>query len=167
MIRKSHVKSFFTLLMPLALLLVACTQPSPPLRNAEAENVANERELELLRIDLVGPIWALVRIHWMGGGATVPSQPEWYTLKFSADGQVQVRADCNRGHGTWTSAGRHKLQLGPLALTRAFCGDDPVNQRFLKDLAEVRSVEFTDEQMHLATRFDGVVLEFEQFEDGE
>jgi heat shock protein HslJ len=145
----------------------ACSSPSPPLRNPEAEQVAHERELELMRIKLVGPTWGLVQIHWMGGGATVPSQPEWYTLQFSDDGQVQVRADCNRGHGAWTTTGRGKLQLGPLAVTRAFCGDDPVNQRFLPDLEKVRSVEFTETRMRLIAPVDDVVLEFEPLSAGD
>jgi hypothetical protein len=28
---------------------------------------------------------------------------------------------CNRGRGTWKSAGPNQLQFGPLALTRAMC----------------------------------------------
>jgi heat shock protein HslJ len=129
--------------------------------------VAHERELELMRIHLVGPTWGLVQIHWLGGGASVPSQPDWFTLKFSDEGQVQVRADCNQGHGTWSSTGRDGLRFGPLAVTRAFCGDDPVNQRFLRDLAEVHSATFTEEQMHLTTRVDDAVLVFEPLQDGD
>jgi len=150
-----------------AMLVGACSTPSPPLRDAEAAQVASERERELLAVQLVGPTWALVRIQSMGGEVYVPSQPGDFTLRFTADGQVDVRADCNRGHGSWTGDGRSGLTFGPLATTRAYCGDESLDARFLSDLAHVRSVVFTEERMHLATMADGAILEFEALEAGE
>lgn len=166
--RGPRARSFCSGLSIASFLIAACTSPSPPLRNAEAARVATERDLELLEVDLVGPTWGLVRISWFGGNATSPSEPEWFTLQFSRDGQVQVRADCNRGHGAWTSEGRRQLQLGPLALTRAHCGDDPVNRRFVGDLEKVRTVGFTDEgHMLLRAPSEDVTLEFEPLAAGE
>lgn len=149
------------------LVLAACRAPAPPLRDAEAAQVAAERELELLEVRLVGPTWALVRIRSMDDRVYVPSQRDAFTLRFTADGRVAVRADCNRGHGSWTSGGRHSLQLGPLATTRAYCGDESLDARFLRDLAHVRSVVFEGERMHLATMADGAILELEPIEAGD
>ena len=32
-----------------------------------------------------------------------------------------ARLDCNRGRGTWKTGGTDRLELGPLAITRAMC----------------------------------------------
>jgi len=68
---------------------------------------------------LGGTSWQLVKFR--GGDDTVlmPDDKAKYTIAFAADGSVNVRFDCNRGRGTWTSPGPNQLQFGPLALTRA------------------------------------------------
>ena len=66
----------------------------------------------------------------------VPDAPERYTLEFQPGGRVDVRADCNRGTGTYQLNGR-SLRFGPLALTRAMCAPGSRDVDFLRDLAAV------------------------------
>ena len=66
----------------------------------------------------------------------VPDAPERYTLEFQPGGRVAVRADCNRGSGSYQLNGR-SLTLGPLALTRAMCAPGSRDVEFLRGLAAV------------------------------
>jgi len=68
----------------------------------------------------------------------VPDAPERYTLEFQPGGRVVVRADCNRGSGSYQLNGR-TLSFGPLALTRAMCAPDSRDVEFLRGLAAVRT----------------------------
>ena len=49
----------------------------------------------------------------------VPDVPERYTLEFQPGGRVNVRADCNRGSGSYLLNGS-TLTFGPIALTRVW-----------------------------------------------
>lgn len=58
------------------------------------------------------------------------ADPSKFTLTLTDDGKIQVRADCNRGIGGYTVTGQ-TLSVGPMAVTRAYCGDDSVDNEFL------------------------------------
>src|SRR5215469_6779255 len=83
--------------------------------------------------DLGGASWQ--RVNFRGGDdATLsPDDKTRYTIAFASDGGVSVRGDCNRGRGTWKSAGPSQLQFGPLVLTRAMCPPVPLNDRIPED----------------------------------
>jgi len=66
----------------------------------------------------------------------VPDAPERYTLEFQPGGRISVRADCNRGSGSYQLNGR-SLSFGPLALTRAMCAPGSRDVEFLRGLAAV------------------------------
>ena len=66
----------------------------------------------------------------------VPDAPDRYTLEFQPGGRVNVRADCNRGSGSYLLNGR-SLTFGPIALTRAMCPPGSKDAEFLKGLAAV------------------------------
>jgi heat shock protein HslJ len=53
---------------------------------------------------LAGTSWQLVRIQSMDDKVATPTDRSKYTMTFGADGRVNMRVDCNRGNGTWTSA---------------------------------------------------------------
>ncbi len=90
---------------------------------------------------LAGTTWQLVRIQAMDDRTVVlrAGQREKYTLSFGTDGRVALRADCNRGQGTWSSAGGTQLLFGDIAMTRAACAPGALDDRFLRDLSYVRS----------------------------
>jgi para-nitrobenzyl esterase len=74
-----------------------------------------------------------------GSDATiVPDVPDLYTLEFQPGGRVSVRADCNRGSGSYLLNGRN-LSFGPLALTRAMCAPGSRDVEFLRGLAAVKA----------------------------
>lgn len=69
--------------------------------------------------------------------------PARYTLTLGADGRALVRADCNRGSGTYTlEDGR--LELGAIATTKMMCADaQGLDDRYLKQLGGIRLVGMT------------------------
>jgi len=109
---------------------------------------------------LAGTSWQLVR--FQGGDDTVvtPDDGSKYTLAFGGDGMVSARIDCNRGRGTWTSKGPSQLELGPLALTRAFCGEKSMHDRIVKHWSGIRSYVVKDRHLFLSLVADGGIYEF-------
>ncbi|HNP35643.1 MAG TPA: META domain-containing protein [Woeseiaceae bacterium] len=111
--------------------------------------------------ELSGSAWQLVRIQSMDDSVYTPDERRHYTLEFGTDGSIAVRADCNRGRGTWNAESANQLLIGPLALTRAMCGPGSLHDRFVADLGFVRSYILQDGMLHLATMADGAILDFE------
>ena len=110
---------------------------------------------------LAGTSWQLVR--FQGGDDTVvtPDDGSKYTLGFSAGGTVTARIDCNRGRGTWTSAAPGRLEFGPLALTRAFCGPSSMHDQIVRQWASIRSYLVRDGHLFVSLVADGGIYEFE------
>jgi heat shock protein HslJ len=104
--------------------------------------------------------WQLVRIQMMDDAVLIPDHPARYTLELGSDGRASVRADCNRGSGSYRLEGR-SLAFGPLATTRATCPPGSLSDRYLAQLSQVASWLERDGKLHLAARADGAILEFQ------
>jgi heat shock protein HslJ len=104
--------------------------------------------------------WHLVKIQVMDDAVLVPDHPSKYTLELGSDGRASVRADCNRGSCSFRLEGR-TIQFGPMATTRAGCPPGSLSDRYLAQLAHVASWLERDGRLHLATRADGAILEFQ------
>jgi heat shock protein HslJ len=63
----------------------------------------------------------------------VSPAPDRYTLQLAANGRLLVRADCNRGTGSYR-IGAGTLSFGPVATTRMACPPGSLDARFLHDL---------------------------------
>jgi para-nitrobenzyl esterase len=124
------------------LLLAGCAAPPP----------ASE--------SLGGTAWQLVRFQGGDGKVLTPDERANYTVAFAADGGVSVRFDCNRGRGTWKSAQRNQLELGPMALTRAMCPPGSLHDHLVKQWPFIRSYTLKDGRLFLALMADGGVYEF-------
>ena len=109
---------------------------------------------------LAGTAWQLVQ--FQGGDDTVvkPDDETKYTIAFARDGSLTARIDCNRGRGMWTSSGPNRLELGPLALTRAFCGPPSMHDRIVKHWSSIRSYVLKDGRLFLSLVADGGIYEF-------
>src|SRR5262245_14599682 len=114
------------------------------------------------RDTLGGTSWQLVKFE--GGDETVltPDDGAKYTLEFGTDGSLAARIDCNRGRGTWTSAGPNQLELGPMALTRAMCPSGSLHDRIVRQMPFVRSYIIKDGRLFLSLMADGGTYEFER-----
>jgi heat shock protein HslJ len=111
---------------------------------------------------LVGTTWELVQVQSMDdaqGSIRLPD-PSLYTLHFGADGRVALRLNCNRAMGPFqvqvsTDGRSGSLRFGPLAGTRAMCPSPSMDEKLLRDLADVRSYLVRDGQLHLSLMADG------------
>ena len=90
-----------------------------------------------------------------------PQDRSQYTLELGADGTARIRADCNRGTGTWTSAAPGKLQFGQIAPTQAVCPPGSLHDRYMAQFPWVRSYVMQDGKLFLATMADGSIIELE------
>ena len=133
-------------------LCAGCAPPPGPAGPAPVRSVAPDAPLN-------GGRWELVAIRSMDDRVLAPGEPGLYTLSFEGDGRLTVRADCNRGRGTWSSAGPGQVRLGPLATTRAMCAPGSFHERFLSELGYVRSYRHEGGRLFLATLADGSIIE--------
>ncbi len=78
-----------------------------------------DREVAEPDANLVGPTWTLVSVIDGEAVSSVPGDVA-ATLKFGADGSLEVFAGCNRGSGTYTTTGSG-IQVSPLMLTKMAC----------------------------------------------
>lgn len=79
--------------------------------------------------------------------------PENYTIRFAANGNVDINADCNMSGGSYELDGSAlSIQLG--FSTLAFCGEDSLDQLFLGFLSRVESYTIEDGQLVLALKDD-------------
>lgn len=129
----------------------------PTLTQTETGNTEAKR--------LVGITW-----HWQGtlmndDSWFVPDDPRRYTVQFSQSGRVAVRADCNRGTGTYRLRGR-ELTMSPLAVTKAACPPGSLEGRFLAQLNGVASFLWIGNILGLEIKYDSGTMRFSQAPTG-
>ena len=152
-----HLAGLLLFLLP---VLGVCS-PEP---EAPPSSGPGEIEQPGVQSALVGRTWQLVEIVSMNDRVDAPDDRSLYTMTFKADGAVQVRADCNRGTGSWTSAAPGKLQFGQIAATQAMCRPDSLHDRYMAQFPSVRSYVMKEGHLFLATMADGSIIELEPAE---
>jgi para-nitrobenzyl esterase len=113
-----------------------------------------------LKPALEGTAWQLVKFQGGDDRTLTPDAPAKYTIEFAAGGKVAARIDCNRGSGTWKSTSAGRLQLGPLALTRARCPEGSLHDQIVKQWTNVRSFVMKEGHLFLSLMADGGIYEF-------
>jgi para-nitrobenzyl esterase len=111
--------------------------------------------------DLGGTSWQLVKFQGGDDKTLTPDDKAKYTIQFSTDGGLSARIDCNRGRSAWKSSGSSRLQLGPLALTRAQCPPGSLHDQIVKHWEFIRSYIIKDGHLFLSLMADGGIYEFE------
>lgn len=71
-------------------------------------------------------------------GKTTIDKPENYQIEFLTDGKIGVKADCNRGGGSYTTTGGN-ISLARIFTTKKFCGEKSLDSRFLRALESARA----------------------------
>lgn len=108
---------------------------------------------------LTGITWYWQSTLMNDGSEFVPDDRERYTVSFSRDGRVSVRADCNRGVGHHVLNGR-ALTMSALVLTKASCPPGSLDRRFLMQLSAVRSFFRRGDLLHLEIKHDSGTMRF-------
>ena len=139
-----------------ALLLSGCASNPPPATTTSGAGPDSTRSPDATvraHSDLVGTVWRWQRTRMNDESVTQPPDPSSFTLEFQADGRVTMRVDCNRGTGTYT-VDETRLVIGGVALTRAYCGPDSLDQKFLKQLEQVTSYLRDGQELVLELKYD-------------
>jgi heat shock protein HslJ len=75
-------------------------------------------------------VWHLRSIAKADGAIQAIGDPSLFTLTLTDDGKVAARVDCNRALGGYTISG-NRVSIGPLATTKAYCGEASFDSVFL------------------------------------
>ncbi len=116
----------------------------------------------ILRFTAAPPItgveWRWQEFQDADGTTTTVDLPANYTLMLNDDGSANVRADCNRGSGTYTLDGS-QLSLSPLATTLVACLEGSLSDQYIASLGSVAAYAVGDDQL-LLTLAEGGTLRF-------
>jgi len=158
-VRSSTLRSLTVLTVPIILAACAATGSGGPvlpgLVNAPPPPLGAEDTLP------IGVVWTWLSTQTRDGGI-VPDGRERYTLEFRPGGTVNVRADCNRGSGTYTRTG-NALGIGPIALTRMACPPDSRDTDFIKALGAVDGHSMIGSDLVLRLKPDGGSMRFTSY----
>lgn len=109
--------------------------------------------------DIVGVTW-----NWVGftdpvnGALDIPN-PGNYTLELAPGSMAKVRADCNRGGGSYTVDGS-SIQINITTLTRAMCPPDSLGDQFVQNLNAARIFFMQDGNLFFDLFADSGTMEF-------
>jgi heat shock protein HslJ len=87
-----------------------------------------------------GQTWRLSRLERNGQAAVPVSNPDRYTLAFDEGQRLGVRSDCNQCGGAYELRDG-AFTVGPLACTKAFCGDSSLDAEYSAMLGAARTLE--------------------------
>ncbi len=154
-------------LLGLCLALAAC-----PGQRRSADAVSDTAALantptadsSVVGAPLAGTSWQLVRFQSMNDWTFTPADRGTYTVAFEPGGRVSIRADCNRGTGTWSLPDANVIQFGPIASTKAMCPPESLSDQFLRDFQYMTSYILKDGMLHIALMADGGIYDFERME---
>jgi heat shock protein HslJ len=108
---------------------------------------------------LVGKEWRWQRSMYSNDTQNVPTEPERYTLTLQPEGKVNIRADCNRGGGSYV-LDRNKISITITHTTRAACPPGSLEQPYIRDLNGVATWFFKDGSLYLDIRYDTGTMKF-------
>lgn len=105
--------------------------------------------------ELVGRPWLWQATELPGDRQTIPEAPERYTLQFMPDGNVQLRADCNRGGAKYQVGANNALTLSPAFLTKMGCPAGSKDTEFARQLGEITAYRIVDSDLLLSLKSGG------------
>jgi heat shock protein HslJ len=144
-----------------AAVTLACGGVTPP--SAPAQPAPNQpppaKSVESLPGDVADVTWEWVSM--ITPVETIaPDRPESYTIRFERAGRLSVRADCNRGGGTYSVSTDRRLMIGPIALTRVGCPPGSLSERFGREVGRASSYFQRDGALFLELPVDSGTLRF-------
>ncbi|MCX6027860.1 MAG: YbaY family lipoprotein [Chloroflexi bacterium] len=108
---------------------------------------------------LTGVVWTWQGLVMNNDTTETPDDPATYTLEFLADGNVSIKADCNRAMGGYKVEG-NKLTFGPLAATLVECQPGSLYNEYLKRLGDVQGYLIQDGKLILELKMGSGSLKF-------
>ena len=110
---------------------------------------------------LVGVVWKWEQFLESNDDTLTTDDPDKYTLEFTPEGTVRIKADCNSATGAYEVNGS-QLTIGVQAVTMAMCPPDSLSDQYLKLLGEVVSYVLEGDKLYLSLRMDAGIMSFTQ-----
>jgi heat shock protein HslJ len=104
-----------------------------------------------------GPVWAWQYTQRVDGTRTTPTESGHHTLHLRPDGQLDVRADCNRAGGHYQLDGA-RLTLSVTHSTMAACPPESLDKQFLADVAVVSTWSVEDHRLRVTLMGGGTMV---------
>jgi len=116
---------------------------------------------------IIGTQWKLQSIETIGTPVTPVPDGETYTLTFSDSKSIGGIADCNTYGASYNAGSAYSIAIEAYTMTNAYCGDQSLDQQYIKALNAASSYYATAETLRIF--FDGgkKVLNFGKFTDNE
>ena len=149
-----HVKPFFLVVFA-SIVLVACATQQQRLTAPARERKSSDTEIS----EIFSVVWRLMEIHRTNGQTVVVDEPDKYTLELLPNNQVRIRADCNRGFGSYTMTGR-KISFNKTAYTRAACPPSSLFDVYTRNLGEANSYVVESDNLHITYGSNAGILKF-------
>ncbi|MFN8377536.1 MAG: META domain-containing protein [Anaerolineae bacterium] len=108
---------------------------------------------------LTGVTWQWVGTVTPTDTITVPDST-LYTVTFLDDGSLGLRADCNVGNGTYTTADDSTISIALGAMTLAMCPEGSLDATFTQQLSNVAVYSFQDGDLYIDLAADGGTMQF-------
>jgi heat shock protein HslJ len=108
---------------------------------------------------LTDTIWRWQRSVYNNDTESLPTDPDRYTITMQLDGRVNIRADCNRGGGTYT-LNEKKISITITHTTRAACPPDSLEQDYIRDLNGVAGWFLKEGDLYMDIKFDTGTMKF-------
>jgi heat shock protein HslJ len=115
-----------TLALSLVVALLAGACASNPL----APSVTSSSAATTIAAEVVPGVLKLQSLTRADATTVTISDPQQFTLEFLENNRIAVKADCNRASGGFTLNGT-TLTIGPMAVTKAYCGSASLDGEFL------------------------------------
>ena len=102
--------------------------------------------------DITGEIWKWHQSLYNNDQQSVPPDPSHYTITFNTDGTLNIRADCNRGGGIFSTEGK-RITIEVTHTTRAMCPPESLEQTFIEDLNAAQVFFFIDGNLYMDLKY--------------
>ena len=116
--------------LTLALGLVSAMSVVACANNPLAPSVVSGSQATTIAAEVVPGVLKLQSLTRADATTVTISDPQQFTLEFLDNNRVAVKADCNRASGSFTVNGA-TLTIGPMAVTKAYCGSASLDSEFL------------------------------------
>ena len=114
----------------LAVSLVAALSAGACAKNPLAPSMTSGSDATTIAAEVVPGVLKLQSLTRADATTVTVSDPQQFTLEFLDNNRVAVKADCNRASGGFTLNGTN-LTIGPMAVTKAYCGSASLDGEFL------------------------------------
>ena len=108
---------------------------------------------------IVGVNWLWKRSRYNNDTESVPNKPDHYTFQLLPEGNISVRADCNRAGGTYRIADQ-RITIEVTHSTMAACPPDSLERKFLRDLNAAAIYFFRGDTLYIDMKYDSGTMEF-------